>query len=101
MTRYYGGTDLDVGDLAHTYSRAVKEALDAAGAVGEIPHEWFTVAIGYDDSGNVCRLLEGTGVEFEAAYEANVSFEVHVSVENGSEFRNRIRSATGGRVNAE
>ncbi|ELK52688.1 hypothetical protein D320_13429 [Haloferax sp. BAB-2207] len=101
VTRYYGGTNLGVGGLARAYSRAVKEALDAAGVVEEIPHERFTVTVEYDDSGSVRGLLESAGVEFEAAYEADVSFEVRVPVEDGPELRDRIRSATSGRANIE
>ena len=101
VTRYYGGTNLGVGGLARAYSRAVKEALDAAGVVEEIPHERFTATVEYDDSGSVRGLLESAGVEFDAAYEAEVSFEVRVPVEDGPDLRDRIRSATSGRADIE
>jgi uncharacterized YigZ family protein len=101
VTRYYGGTNLGVGGLASAYSRAVKEGVDDAGVVEEVPHEQFTVTVAYDDSGSVRSLLESAGVEFEADYEAEVVFEVRVPTADGSALRDRIRSATSGRAAIE
>jgi uncharacterized YigZ family protein len=98
VTRYYGGTNLGVGGLARAYSRAVKEAVDDAGVVTERPHERFTVTVAYDDSGTVRGILESAGVEFEAAYEAEVTFEVRVPVAEADPLRERIASATSGRA---
>ena len=101
VTRYYGGTNLGVGGLARAYSRAVKDGVDDAGVVEEVPHEQFAVTVAYDDSGSVRSLLESAGVEFEADYEAEVVFEVRVPTVEGSELRDRIRSATSGRAGIE
>nr|WP_252718769.1 YigZ family protein [Haloarcula sp. CBA1122] len=101
VTRYYGGTNLGVGGLASAYSRAVKEGVDDAGVVEEVPHEQFTVTVAYDDSGSVRSLLESAGVEFAADYEAEVVFEVRVPTAEGSDLRDRIRSATSGRAAIE
>lgn len=101
VTRYYGGTNLGVGGLARAYSRAVKEAVDAAGVVEEVPHERFGVVTEYDDSGTVRGILESTGVEFGAAYESDVRFDVRVPLNEAEELRDRLRSATSGRVEIE
>ncbi|WP_424002038.1 IMPACT family protein [Haloarcula salina] len=101
VTRYYGGTNLGVGGLARSYSRAVRDAVDAAGVVEEVPHERFTVTVAYDDSGSVRGLLESAGVEFEADYETEVTFAVRVPTDEGSALRDRIRSATSGRADIE
>ncbi|RDI71881.1 IMPACT family protein [Halopelagius longus] len=101
VTRYYGGTNLGVGGLARAYSRGVKEAIDDAGVVEELPHETFSVAVEYDDSGTVRGLLESAGVEFDAAYEADVSFDVRAPTEEGAALRDEIRSATSGRADIE
>lgn len=98
VTRYFGGTELGVGGLARAYGRAVKAALDDAGVVEQVPHETFSVAVDYDDSGTVRSLLESAGVEFEAAYEATVRFEVRVPVGEAATLRDRLRSATSGRA---
>ncbi|GCF13810.1 hypothetical protein Harman_17450 [Haloarcula mannanilytica] len=101
VTRYYGGTNLGVGGLASAYSRAVKEGVDDAGVIEEVPHEEFTVTVAYDDSGSVRSLLESAGVEFAADYEAEVVFDVRVPTVEGSDLRDRIRSATSGRADIE
>jgi uncharacterized YigZ family protein len=101
VTRYYGGTNLGVGGLARSYSRAVKEAVDDAGVAEQRPRHRFTVVVDYDDSGTVRGLLEGSDCEFEAAYEAAVTFEVSTPVDESAELRDRIRSATSGRAALE
>jgi uncharacterized YigZ family protein len=101
VTRYYGGTNLGVGGLARAYSRGVKDALDDAGIVEQRPHERFSIIAEYDDSGTVRGILESSGVEFEASYEAAVTFSVRVPESAGSALRDRIRSATSDRVSFE
>ena len=101
VTRYYGGTNLGVGGLARAYSRAVKDGLDAAGVVEEEPHERVSLTVAYDDSGTVRGVLESTGVEFVADYDAEVTFEARVPVTDAPRLRDRLRSATSGRVDIE
>ena len=101
VTRYYGGTNLGVGGLARAYSRAVKDGLDAAGVVEEEPHERVSLTVAYDDSGTVRSVLESTGVEFDADYDVEVRFDARVPVADAPELRDRLRSATSGRVNIE
>ena len=98
VTRYYGGTNLGVGGLVRAYSRAVKESVAAAGVVETVPHTSLGVVTEYDDSGTVRGILESTGVEFEAAYEERVRFDVRVPTADADALRDRLRSATGGRV---
>lgn len=98
VTRYYGGTNLGVGGLARAYSRGVKAALDDAGIVEERPHDAFTITTAYDDSGTVRGILESSGVEFEADYEADVQFAVRVPEASAADLRDRIRSATSDRI---
>lgn len=101
VTRYYGGTKLGVGGLARAYSRGVKEALDDAGITEQQPHERFTITVAYDDSGTVRGILESESTEFEATYEADVTFTVRVPERTAPELRDRIRSATSGRASFE
>jgi putative IMPACT (imprinted ancient) family translation regulator len=98
VARYYGGTNLGVGGLARAYSRAVARAVDDAGAVEERPHERFVAGCEYDDSGSVRGILESAGVEFDAEYAEDVRFEVRVPTAEADELRDRLRSATSGRV---
>lgn len=98
VTRYYGGTNLGVGGLARAYSRAVKDAVDDAGVTEERPHEKVEVRVAYDDSGTVRGILESAGVEFDADYGEAATFEVRVPIEEADDLRDRLRSATSGRV---
>jgi uncharacterized YigZ family protein len=98
VVRYYGGTNLGVGGLVSAYGRAVSEAVADAGVVTERPHERFVATVAYDDSGTVRSILEGADCEFDAAYEATVTFDVRAPVESAPALRDRLRSATSGRV---
>ena len=98
VVRYYGGTNLGVGGLARAYSRAVKQAVDAAGVVEDVPHERFEVTVEYDDSGTVRGILESAGVEFDASYEETAEFAVRAPVADSDALRERLRDATSGRV---
>ena len=100
VTRYYGGTNLGVGGLARSYSRAVKEAIADAEVVEERPHERFGIVVEYDDSGTVRGILASADAdaEFDADYQERVTFEVRVPVAEADALRDRIRSATSGRA---
>lgn len=101
VTRYYGGTNLGIGGLVRAYSRAVTAAVDAAGVVEERPHERLAIEVEYDDSGTVRGILESEDLEFDADYEATVSFDLWVPIEEAEDLRDRIRSATSGRADIE
>ncbi|WP_132059087.1 IMPACT family protein [Halorussus amylolyticus] len=100
VTRYYGGTNLGVGGLARSYSRAVKDALADAEIVERRPRERFEVVVEYDDSGTVRGILESADSDaaFDADYAERVAFEVDVPVGEAEALRDRIRSATSGRA---
>ncbi len=101
VTRYYGGTKLGVGGLARAYGRAVKAAVDDAGTVEERPSEPLAIVVDYDDSGTVRGILESADCEFEAAYEARVTFDCRVPTAKAAALRDRLRSATSGRADLD
>jgi putative IMPACT (imprinted ancient) family translation regulator len=101
VTRYYGGTNLGVGGLARAYSRAVKDAIDAAGVIEQVPRERFSVTVSYDDSGDVRGILESNEVAFDASYDETVVFAVRVRTDEAAAVRDQIRSATSGRADIE
>jgi uncharacterized YigZ family protein len=98
VVRYKNGPNLGVGGLARAYSRAVAAAVDDAGVTEELPHVHLHVRTAYDDSGTVRGILESEGVEFDADYGADVQFEVRVRVDEATGLKDRLRSATSGRV---
>jgi uncharacterized YigZ family protein len=101
VVRYHGGVDLGVGGLARAYARSASEALDAAEVVERRPRERVVATVGYDDSGTVRGVLESAGVEFDADYGAEVRFVVAAPVAEAADLRDRLRSATSGRVEIE
>lgn len=98
VTRYHGGTKLGYGGLVRAYSRAVNDGLSAAEIVERRPHVRLSVTVDYDDSGTVRGIIESTGAEFEAAYDERVAVDVRVPLAEADELRDRLRSATSGRV---
>ncbi|MEF8840097.1 MAG: YigZ family protein [Haloarculaceae archaeon] len=98
VTRYYGGTNLGIGGLVRAYGRAAKEAIADAGTREAVPHETVRVVVDYDDSGTVRGIVESVATAFEATYEERVAFEARVPTAEAETFRDRLRSATSGRV---
>lgn len=98
VIRYFGGTKLGVGGLARAYSRAGKEAITAAGIEERRPHRRLEITVEYDDSGTVRGILESENLAFDADYAATVSFIVEVPVTATDHLRDRLQSATSGRV---
>ncbi len=98
VTRYFGGTELGIGGLVRAYSQATKDVLDAAAIVERLPRKRFVAVVDYDDSGTVRGILESEGVEFEAEYEARVTFDASVPIADADAVLDRLRSATGGRI---
>lgn len=98
VTRYFGGTELGVGGLVRAYSRAATAGVDAAEIVERRPHERLVAIVDYDDSGTVRGILESTDVEFDAEYLERVTFEATVPLDEEPTIRDRLMSATGGRI---
>lgn len=98
VVRYYGGVNLGVGGLARAYARSVSRALDAAAVVERRPRERVVATVGYDDSGTVRSVLESAGVAFDADYAERVRFVARPPAAEAAGVRDRLRSATSGRV---
>ncbi len=101
VTRYYGGTNLGIGGLVRAYGRAAKGAVADAGTREAVPHETVRAVVDYDDSGTVRGIVESMATDFKAAYEERVAFEARVPTADAERFRDRLRSATSGRVEIE
>jgi len=101
VVRWYGGTNLGVGGLARAYGRAVGDALDAAGVVERAPRARLRIVTAYDDSGTVRGVIESAGAAFDADYAERVTFNVRLPAADAAALVDRLRSATGGRVEVE
>jgi putative IMPACT (imprinted ancient) family translation regulator len=65
------------------------------------PTERVVATVAYDDSGTVRGVLESAGVAFDAEYDETVRFEARPPVAEAEALRDRLRSATSGRVRLE
>lgn len=101
VTRYYGGTNLGIGGLVTAYTTTIREAVKAASIVERQPHVQCAVTVAYDESGTVRGVLERADCVFEATYEEVVTFEVQLPVAQRDEITDRLRSATGNRLQIE
>ena len=98
VVRWYGGTNLGVGGLARAYARGVGDAIEAAGVVEREPMTRLRATVTYDDSGTVRSVLESAGRSFDADYDERVQFDVLLPATAAADLRDRLLSATGGRV---
>lgn len=98
VVRYHGGVNLGVGGLARAYARSASEALDAARVIERRPRARVVATVDYDDSGTVRGVLESAGVEFEADYDERARFLARPAAAEAAALRDRLRSATSGRV---
>lgn len=98
IVRYYGGTNLGYGGLVRAYARGVRDTLDVASIVEQQPMATVDIEVEYDDSGTVRSILESEGLDFEAAYEERVTFEVSVPTNREATLIDRLHSATSGRA---
>jgi putative IMPACT (imprinted ancient) family translation regulator len=101
VARDHGGVNLGVGGLARAYARSASAALDAAKVVERRARERVAAAVSYDDSGVVRSVLESVDVPFEADYDAEVRFVARPPADEAAALRDRLRSATSGRVRLE
>jgi len=101
VTRYFGGTELGVGGLVRAYSKAATGAIEDAGTETRRPRARFRTTVGYDDSGTVRGILESEGAAFEADYGEAVTFEGSVPLGEAEGLFDRLRSATGGRIDID
>lgn len=101
ITRYFGGTELGYGGLIRAYSQAVSAALEGAEIIEKRPHTRLSITVDYDDSGTVRGIIESADVAFDADYGERVAFAVQVPDADAEGLRDRLRSATSGRVTIE
>lgn len=98
VVRYFGGTELGIGGLSRAYRDATQAALSATQIVERAPTVELVVETGYDDSGTVRSILEGSPATFTAEYAERVSFGVEVPASRREALEERILSATSGRA---
>lgn len=102
VTRYFGGTLLGTGGLVHAYSKAAKEALDAAGVSLMALWSLLRISISYSFYDRAVRLLD----EFEASvlssdFGENVSLQALVRKDKEETFLERMTEYSAGKAIVE
>lgn len=102
VTRYFGGTLLGTGGLVHAYSKAAKEALDAAGVSLMALWSLLRISVSYSFYDRTVRLLD----EFEASvlssdFGENVSLQALVRKDKEETFLERMTECSAGKAIVE
>ena len=102
VTRYFGGILLGAGGLLRAYSRAAKDALDAAGV--SVVRRWVAEEIpcGYNLFDQIRReVVAFDGVVLETEYGVDVRLSVLIPEEKQGEFEARLIDMTAGTVHPQ
>jgi uncharacterized YigZ family protein len=79
VVRYFGGTKLGMGGLAHAYTDAADAVLDRAAPVERILYDTFALRFGYDLTAQAHHVLERCGADIlDRGYEADVRYLVRI-----------------------
>ncbi len=99
VTRYFGGVLLGTGGLCRAYTRAARDALDAAGI--SVVRRWVKVEIpcGYNQFSRIAQEIAGwDGVVLDTQYGADVTLEALLPEEKERGFAAHIAECTAGTV---
>ena len=97
VTRWFGGTLLGTGGLAHAYADAVRAALDEAGTLRRTLVREHLLTLDHADAGRVESELRARGVAvLGAEYAARVELRLGVPVEAEAQLPGLVAELTGG-----
>ncbi|MDO5444245.1 MAG: YigZ family protein [Eubacteriales bacterium] len=102
VTRYFGGILLGTGGLFRAYSKAAKDALDAAGREKIVPRALFYVPCPYPIFEKVkTGISELSGIVENADYGELVNLTVSVPEEGSDGFAEKIYDLSNGTISPE
>lgn len=101
VTRYFGGIKLGAGGLVRAYGSAVSAALDQVGLLVRQPVRMMFVHTDYVLAGSLDNELRSAGYHVaDTSYEASVTFQVLVAVDEITRFQSWLAETTGGAAEA-
>ena len=87
VTRYFGGILLGTGGLLRAYTKAAKDALDAAGRKSVVPQKEFSLSCAYSDLEMYKKAIAAYGGQvLSVDYGADVSVHAEIPEEKFSGF---------------
>ena len=102
VTRYFGGVLLGAGGLTRAYSKAAKDALDAAGKARMTLWERARVCVPYPLFERLTRLIDAHGgVVEDTAYGADVSVTLRLPRERTEAFAAALTELSNGAISPE
>lgn len=102
VTRYFGGVLLGTGGLVRAYSKAAKDALEAAEKQKIVPVMLLVTECDYSDRGKLLNLInEYGGNVLSSDYGAAVKTEYSVPSENADTFLKALSERFSARLTAE
>ncbi len=102
VTRYFGGTLLGTGGLVRAYSRAARDAAQAAGCSVKQVWQRIDLPAPYSEFERLRQETERAGgILLDTEYSAQILMHVMLPKAAASAFLNRITDVTSGRVRGE
>jgi uncharacterized YigZ family protein len=102
VTRYFGGTLLGAGGLIRAYGQAVSDTIDAVGIVERRPLTVVAVEASHEDAGRLEHALRASPYPVaDIAYDATVTFALHLEEDTVEPFAAWLAETTSGRCAVE
>jgi uncharacterized YigZ family protein len=102
VTRYFGGTKLGTGGLAHAYSQTARETIQKAGIVEKQITERISMAVQFSDYNNVERVvhqMQARIIDSDFTDIVRITAEIRISMVEA--FKARLVDITSGRIQFE
>lgn len=102
VTRYFGGTKLGTGGLAHAYSQTAQETIRSAGKVEKQITERIAMTVQFSDYNNVERLvhqMKAKIIDSEFTDIVRITAEIRISLVQ--DFKEKLVDITSGRIEFE
>lgn len=98
VTRYFGGTKLGIGGLAHAYNETAKGVIEKCTRKPIYITQKVKVFSNYADISPIKKLIDKYAVSFEEQYRDSVEFIVEIKSSQTNDFKEKLINLTSGRA---